>query len=341
MYGTDFGAGGAMGLHCRIIDGRSSPGSKATHPGRRPVRRAVLAALFMLLPLFGGCKSKGAESNRSVAIVNGRPITYLQYQDVLKRLVPVNSAESVEDLLEIKKDLVNRLIEEELILQEAARLAVTVSDGEVSAEVEGLKDEYGEESFREAIAERYGTFENWKERIRRKLLIRKTIDRVTALGALPTEADALQYYEEHADAYEVPEQARARMIVVADNEEALKIRASLTQANFASIAKEKSLSPEKAAGGDLGFFGRGDMPQEFEDVVFSLKPGQISAVVKTEYGYHIFLLEEKRKAGELKFSDVKDRIMDTLALEMSDDKFVDWMVGLKKSAEIKVREEML
>ncbi len=295
----------------------------------------------MLLPLFAGCKEKGVDPNESVATVNGRAITYLQYQDILKRLVPVNSTESAEDLLEIKKDLVNRLIEEELILQEAARLAVTVSEGEVSAEVEGLKDEYGDDSFREAITERYGTFENWKERIRRKLLIRKTIDMVTALAALPTEADARQYYEEHADTYDVPEQARARMIVVADNEEALKIRASLTQANFAATAKEKSLSPEKAAGGDLGFFGRGDMPQEFEDVVFKLRPGEISAVVKTEYGYHIFLLEEKRKAGKLEFSDVKDKITDKLALEMSDYKFVDWMVGLKKSAEIKVREEML
>jgi len=330
-----------MGLHFRIIDGRNSNGSKAAILPRRAISRAALAALLMLLPLVGGCKGRGVEPHESVATVNGRAITYLQYQDVLKRLVPVNSTESVEDLLDIKKDLVNRLIEEELILQEAGRLAVTVSEGEVSAEVEGLKDEYGDDSFREAITERYGTFENWKERIRRKLLIRKTIDRVTALGALPTEDDALRYYEEHADIYEVPEQVRARMIVVADNEEARQIRASLTRANFAATAKEKSLSPEKAAGGDLGFFGRGDMPQEFEDVVFNLRPGEISAVVKTEYGYHIFLLEEKRKAGKLKFSEVKDRIMDMLALEMSDDKFVDWMVGLKRSAEIKVREEML
>lgn len=330
-----------MGRYIRIFHGGSGYGGAKAAGRRKAVRPAVCAALFLLAAMLPGCKGQGVELHKTVATVNGHPITYTQYQEVLRRLVPVNSTESVEDLLEIKKDLIDRLIEEELILEEAGRLAVTVSDAEVSSEVEGLKDEYGDDSFREAITERYGTFENWKELIKRKILIRKTIDKVTALAALPTEEDARQYYEEHAESYETPEQAHARMIVVADAEEAHKIRATLTPANFAATAKEKSLSPEKADGGDLGFFGRGDMPQEFEDVVFSLRPGQISSVVKTEYGYHIFLLVEKRKAGKLKFSDVKNRIMEKLVLERSDDKFVNWMVELKRNADIKVREEML
>jgi len=331
-----------MGLYHRIIDrSTESAGHGAGVFYGRRMGLAVAAVLLALLPLIGGCKSNGAESEKTVAVVNGRPVTYALYQDTLKRLVPADSTDSAEDLVEIKKDLINRLVEEELILQEASRLAVTVSEAEVASEVEGLKSEYGDDSFRDAITERYGTFENWKERIRRKLLIRKTIDKVTALASLPSEEDAREYYDEHADDYEVPEQARARMIVVADNDEAQTIRKTLTRANFAETAMEKSLSPEKVQGGDLGFFARGEMPLEFEEVVFSLKPGQISSVVKTDYGYHIFLLEEKRKAGKLKFEDVKEKIMEFLAFERSDDKFVDWMVGLKRGADIQVREELL
>ncbi|MFQ5736318.1 MAG: peptidyl-prolyl cis-trans isomerase [Thermodesulfobacteriota bacterium] len=295
---------------------------------------------FLLFSGVAGCKGPGVDPDRPVANVNGSVITYTQYQDALKRLVPVDSL-AKDDLAEIKKDLINRLIEEELILQEAGKRGITVSEGEVSSEVEGLREEYGDGSFRDAIAQRYGNMENWKERIRKKLLIRKTVESVTSGGEGPAEADAREYYKRHAVEYDTPERVRARMIVVADSEEARSIRAGLTAANFAKTAREKSLSPEKDRGGDLGFFARGEMPQEFEDVVFKLKPGEISGVVKTEYGYHIFLVEERKKAGRLKFPEVKDRIMRMLSLEKADDEFVAWMVSLKRNADIKVREELL
>ncbi|MDP2690457.1 MAG: peptidyl-prolyl cis-trans isomerase [Deltaproteobacteria bacterium] len=307
--------------------------------GRAVKGLACGAALLLFSIGFFGCKAVSDNSDKAVVNVNKRAITYAQYQDALKRLVPV--MEETEDISEIKKDLINRLIEEELILQEADRLGVTVSDPELSAEVEGLKLEYGDDSFKDAIVERYGTMDNWKERLKRKLLIRKTIDKATGPAKGPAEAEAKGYYEEHIGEYRTPETVKARMIVVADREEALKIRAELTPANFAAIAEEKSLSPERASGGDLGFFARGEMPLEFEEVVFSLRPGEISGVVKTEYGYHIFLVEEKKKAGKLKFSEVKGRIMEQLRLEKADAEFVDWMVSLKRGADIKVREEML
>ncbi len=302
---------------------------------------ALGAAALLFASALAGCKGQGSEPQRAVASVNSHEITYSQYRDALKRLVPINSTESMDDLAEIKKDLVNRLIEEELIIEEAGRRGITVSDAEVSTEVEGLKDEYGDDSFKDAIEERYGTFENWKERIRRKLLIRKTIDSVTGSVKPATDSQARAYYKEHAADYKLPERVRARMIVVADLEEARKIRATLTPANFAEVAREKSLSPEKVRGGDLGFFARGQMPQEFEDVVFKLRPGQISRVVKTDYGYHIFLLEEKKKAGEQSYSEVSDRIKETIRQDSQDALFSDWMKSLKLNAKIKVREDLL
>lgn len=311
--------------------------------GRRVRARVSVGGAALLLLTVGlcGCNIVQDASHKAVVKVNGRVITVRQYRDVLKMLMPANSTESGEELAEIKKDLINRLIEEELILQEAERLGVTVSEAEVSSEVEGLKTEYGDESFRGAIEERYGTMENWKGLIRRKLIIRKTVDSVTALAKGPTQAEAKKYYQEHIGEFETPERVRARMIVVADGEEASRIRASLTPANFAATAEEHSLSPEKASGGDLGFFGHGEMPKEFEDVVFKLKPGEISAVIKTGYGYHLFLLEERKKAGKLKFPEAKDRIMEKLRFEKADAEFVRWMVSMKKKADIRVREELL
>ena len=132
------------------------------------------------------------------------------------------------------------------------------------------------------------------------------------------------------------------MIVVKTEEEATSVRERLQRGeSFARIAQEVSLSPEGKRGGDLGFFGKGDMPKEFEDVVFSLPPGKISDVIKTVYGYHIFRVEEKRGAMDLKFSEVKDQIMNKLKREKSDIEFQTWMRELKQKTRIEVKEELL
>ena len=83
------------------------------------------------------------------------------------------------------------------------------------------------------------------------------------------------------------------------------------------------------------------MPKEFEDVVFSLPVGQISDVVKTVYGYHIFRVEEKRAAKSQTFHEVKKGIMDKLKREKSDVEFQEWMNKLKQKAQVEVKGELL
>ena len=132
------------------------------------------------------------------------------------------------------------------------------------------------------------------------------------------------------------------MIVAKTEEEASHVRERLKKGeDFAKLAEEVSLSPEGKKGGDLGFFGKGDMPKEFEDVVFSLPAGKLSQVIKTAYGYHIFRVEEKRGAKDLKFSEVKDQIINKLKREKSDAEFQTWMMELKQKARIELKEELL
>lgn len=313
-------------------------------PGKIPL--TLLSAL--LLFFNAACKGQvdDDESKKAVITVGSRVVTLKDYNDALKRLLPEDTTDvNSPDLSVLKNDLVNQLIEEELLLMEAQRLSLTVTNAELSAEIGRIQKASGDDAFKDAVIERYGDMETWEAEIKRKLLVKKTIDavigaRLKAAGARDN-GDALRYYRGHIADYTVTEQAHARMIVVAGMEEAEKIRKGLTPQNFAAAAKEFSLSPEKDRGGDLGFFSRGDMPKEFEDAVFKLKPGAISPIVKTDYGYHIFYLEEKRRGNRLPFEEVREKITQMLMQERSDKEVADWMAELKKKTRISVKEGML
>lgn len=276
-----------------------------------------------------------------VARAGARAITLKDFEDALARIVPPGSPDGRDDMAAVKRNLIHQMVEETLILDEAGRMGITVSDDELSAEVEVIKKESGGETFKDAITERYGDISVWKEEIRKKLIIKKTVAKVTATMKPPSVDDARKYYEKHIEDFDVPEQAHARMIVVSSEDDARKIRRTLTPENFAKTAKESSLSPEGKNGGDLGFFGRGDMPKEFEDAVFRLSPGEISPVVKTDYGYHIFYVEARHKGGRLKLEEVRSKIIERLRLEEADIAFGKWLNGLKERGNIEINEALL
>ncbi|CAG0970795.1 Foldase protein PrsA [Anaerolineae bacterium] len=303
--------------------------------------KKLVHALAVLLLLDLSACSLRDDSKETLIRVNERVITAGEYRGALKRLVPAGQGQTGEELAELKKELVAEMVEEELLLEEAGRIKASVSDGELASEVDLIKKEYGDESFRSVIEERYGSLKEWEERIRRKLLVKKAIEELTGKVRV-SEAEAAAWYAGHKEEFTRPEQVRARMIVVASAEEAARLRQGLRPENFAEVAREVSLSPEGATGGDLGYFSRGDMPGEFEEAVFSLnRPGEISPVVKTPYGFHIFLLEDRRKKGTQAFPEAKDRIIERLKAEKTARLLGDWMDMRKRASKIEVREELL
>ncbi len=206
-------------------------------------------------------------------------------------------------------------------------------------EVEGfLKG--GDESVKTVIKEKYGSLDEWKKEIKRRLLIKKTIHEVIDKTVKVTEKDAREYYNRNRKNYEIPQQVRARMIVVETEEEAKRIKKLLKKEPFEELAKKYSIGPEAEKGGDLGFFGKGDMPPEFE-IVFKLPRGAISRIVKTPYGYHIFKVVDKKKGRKLRFRDVKDIIMEKIKRERAEKKYREWILTLKQNIEIDVDREFL
>ena len=127
------------------------------------------------------------------------------------------------------------------------------------------------------------------------------------------------------------EEVRARHILVENEDEAKAILEQIKGgADFATLAKEKSKDPGAADGGDLGYFTKDQMVPQFADVAFKMYPGQLSNPVKTQFGWHVIKVEDKRTKQPPEFAKVKDQIENFLARKAQ----TEYVAKLRQSAKI-------
>lgn len=318
------------------------------HNGLPAIYRRYVMALVLLCALVPSCQ-KGSEqeqkeidADKVVVRVGTSTITVAEYRSAMRSLLPQGEgAVTAMELRELKKNLINQLVEEELLIQEARNRGLVVSEGELTVELGALKGSSGEEEFTKAITRRYGGIRLWKEEVRKNLLVKKATDVILSSEIEVGDEEARAYYEKNKVEYEVSAQVRARMIVLESEKKAREVRKRLKRENFEAVAMEVSVGPEAHLGGDLGYFARGDMPPEFEEVVFELKKGRISEILKTQYGYHIFKVEDKKTGRKLKYEDVKESIVEEIKRAKADERFRELLVSLKKKVEIDVDRDLL
>lgn len=148
-----------------------------------------------------------------------------------------------------------------------------------------------------------------------------------------TEETVKKRYETYLKTQKTGEEVRARHILVKTEEEAKAIIATLTKgADFAKLAREKSTGPSKVQGGDLGWFSKGEMVPEFDKVVFAMKKGQYTKTpVRTQFGWHVILVEGKRKKAPPSLASVRNQLARTMAREV----FESEVKRLQKVAKIR------
>jgi peptidyl-prolyl cis-trans isomerase C len=275
---------------------------------------------------------------RIVATVNGDPITLAEFQERFARagIKPEHDAE-----LEVKREFLNRLIERKMMLNEAQRKRIKVGLPEINARIATLRGEHGKD-VKEELASLGIDFEKWKSDIWEDMMIERLLARDVNRHITVSSAEMRRYYQQHSEEFEKPEQVRVRQIVVANEVDAKKVMELLQApgADFAALAREKSTAPEAAKGGDLGYFAMGDMPAEF-NVVFGLPVHGISDIIKSPYGFHIFKLEDKRKAGRISFEEAAKEITERLRREKGDERYKQWLKDLRSRTKFEVNYQAL
>ncbi|MBI3089791.1 MAG: peptidylprolyl isomerase [Candidatus Tectomicrobia bacterium] len=175
---------------------------------------------------------------------------------------------------------------------------------------------------------------------REKILAREYRSKMTQAQASVDEAEARKYYDAHRSEFHSPEQVSARHILLKSREEADRLLQEVRRGgDFVNLARKYSTGPSAPKGGDLGWFGRGKMVPEFEETVFKLKPGEVSDIVKTQFGYHIIKLEKRRPAVDKNFDEVKESIRTRLQRSKERDLLKEQEAALEKKYEVKIFTE--
>lgn len=249
----------------------------------------------------------------------------------------------------IQYQAINKLIDAILILTEARKSDLEVSSEEIESGLIDLKVKYAsEEDFEKMLSSMDTTIEKIRKRITDKKLIKKYIDMNIRLENPQISDEQLnQIYSKNKKLFMQEESVHAHHLLIEDETEKGKQRAefiwnNLTSADdFLNLEQLSTKSELDFFGGDLGFFEKGKMVPEFDEVVFKMKEGEISKPLLTEFGWHIIYLEEKRNARIPDFDEVKQLIRQRLVNIDKELKIIKHIKLLRSKADIEIFEENL
>jgi peptidyl-prolyl cis-trans isomerase C len=267
------------------------------------MKRIVQTALTVAfaVALFGAPTAPAFAEDKVVATINGNPITE---GDLAVAESEIGGDMGTMPAAQKRTSLLEFLIDNQLFAQ--------------AAEKEKL--------------DQGADFETRLNYLKRRALREVYFEKV--IKASVTDADARKVYDEQVKLLKPEEEVSARHILVETEEQAKALKEQLDKgADFAKLAKENSKDPgSKDDGGNLGYFGHGQMVPQFEDVVFKLKKGEVSEPVKTQFGWHLIKLDDRRMKKPPAFEVVKDRIVQSMLLQKAQKIATD----LRASAKIEV-----
>jgi len=251
--------------------------------------------IFSIVLVFvAGC---GNGNKDVVASVNGEEISKDELYEVM--------------LKQNGKQALDLLISQKVIDLEAKEQKINVPDADIQKELEKYYESYGsKEAFIQALEMNGYSLDEVKTEVARNIKIKKLVEPRVKI----TDEEIKEYFDENKAQFAQEKQVKASHILVETEEKANEIKKKLDDGeDFAKLAKENSNDTQnKDSGGDLGFFGSGQMVKEFEDAAFTLKVGEISAPVKTEFGYHIIKVTEVKDAQEANYEQSKAQIKEIL-----------------------------
>ena len=285
--------------------------------------------------------------NEIVLTINDEKINFKQFKKELagqKKIFRIHNTQELkpEELIWVKNRVLDEIIKSTLLKQELARKNIAVDQKEIDKALNNANEGYVKGSLEKSLKLEGVAIEDWRRSIKNKVLIKKLIRQHVNSKVSVSDKELQDYFEKANNKFHKKEMVRALHIMVQSEEEIREIQDELRrkQKSFSDLAREFSLGPEGERGGDLGYFEIGQMPEEFDEV-FKLKRNMVSSIIRTPYGFHLFKVVDKIKERKMSFKESKNKIEKILLQELQDIAFREWLLKLKKNAQINIEYDLL
>ncbi len=321
--------------------------------------RSLPVALYVSTSL-GMSVSYAAEVLDGIAaIVNDEIVTIGEVREAIAfEMEELSRQYSGGELQEKHKLLYQRalnvLIDLQLQVARARQLQLRVDEDDINEQVETLKkqNQLSEELFLETLKSRGLTLEAYRKQVHDGLLIAKVVNNEVRSRLVLQETELREVYKERQERYQqVGEQTISHILFLVPQEasspEEERIRAQAESVlqqlrqggDFAALARQYSSGPSAERNGLLGTFRPGDLLPEFEGVVATLKPGELSDVVRTPIGFHIIRVDARQQGGVRTFEEAQEEIRTELLRNRTEQKYQEWLAALRQQAYIKILYE--
>lgn len=294
-----------------------------------PHRRFRVAVVLGLALVVAAARAEIA--NRIIATIDGEPITAHE----LRRY---GTDRRVEGLSEAQ--LFEALITDKLLEKEIKAQGITAREEEIVRYIREIQTRNGmdEERFKQALATQGMTYEAYKAKVKGEIEKAQLVNREIRQRVNVSPEEIRRYYDAHRGDYVTRERVRVRTILfaidaTADERAVARARAKAAEVralalggkDFAALARQFSDGPGADQGGELGSFKRGELERALEEVVFGLKPGEVSEPVRTDAGFHLLRVDDRVPEGHRPLEEVSDEIRDALYNGALEERYQNWL----------------
>lgn len=299
------------------------------------MKQLLITFLFVCIIICAtGCGN--AEDQTPLAKVDGHIIKLGEFKFKAK-IYGLNASTKKEAV-----EFLNLLINDYMVLDQAKKKGITFSNEELQVELENFAPEYSSKETRKTLKEAGISYDGWLKDIEEKILRKKIILAVMKDKIKIDPTEIKDYYWSNIADFRKQKKIRIRQIVSDSEVKAKQIQEKIKQGeDFSKLALKYSVTSDSKSGGDMGYFSEGDMPAFISRVVFKMKKGAVSAIVKSPYGWHLFLCEDIQEANTPKYEEVKQEVFNNYYNEKKDDYFNSWMEDLRKQKKIIVYEDRI
>jgi peptidyl-prolyl cis-trans isomerase C len=287
-----------------------------------------------------------------VARVNGEAIPKAEFEKAIRNVEgrvgqPVPAAERDR----VFRGVLDQLVAYRLLMQESKSRRIEVAESDVEARVAAIKQQFpSEDAFKQTLAQQNLTLEQLREDARTDMRVAKMLESEVNSHVAVQSQEVNAFYQQNPDKFRQGERVRASHILIrtAENADAGAKQEARAKAadvlkqvksgkEFGELAKFYSQDPGSASsGGDLGYFSQGQMVPPFEQAAFALKPGDVSDVVETPFGYHIIKVADRQPARAVPFDEVKAQIEQFLQNQQRQQKTEAFVGTLKARGKIEI-----